>query len=406
MSGANKNLQFIRVLTLYRRLPRSPESYISIDELENCLHFGKRKTLQRDLELLNKCLATGKIEKIASMGRTPAQYRLSDNAIIEQFSAEFALSLIMANSFLEQHLPSHVYNKMSGLFQSAEKQLEKHTHLKEWNDRIRFVYDGYCQNKYELAPGYMIELLYQAMLDNHSWVKIQYQREYDNDILEYVIRPQGMINRGRKQFILAHKIENQNSVLRNFCLHRIRDVQPAKEKLCVGIDSFEIYQAINNQEHEWALFDRETLTVKLRCEETLYAILEESELGNIIKLGDVGITGYFYVITEVMITETVLNWLVERAHQVRVMYPEKLVKEVKKRIQLAIDLYADNDFDDDILLEDDGYLQVEDDADEISDENSILLTSKITKSARAYLNKARVSVINMQEEDDQDDLQF
>lgn len=398
MTESNTNLQFLRILALYRQLPRSPEPYISIDQLENCLHFGSRKTLQRDLELLKKSLATGKIEKIASKGRAPAQYRLSANAIIERFSPELALSLVMANSFLEQHLPPYAYCKVSGLFESAEKQLEKHTHLKEWSSRIRFIYEGYCQQHYELAPEYMIELLYQAMMDEHSWVKIQYQREYDNDIVDYVIRPHGMINRGRKQFIIAHKIETNTSILRTFCLHRIRDVQPAQEKLSVNIDSFEIYQAIEDQEHEWALFDREVLRVKLRCEQALYAILEESELGNMIKLGNVGVNGYFYVLTDVLITETVLNWLVEKAHQVRVMYPEKLADILKKRIQQAVDLYADNDFEDNFLLEDD--LEIEYDSNDLEEIHKISSISKMPTSRRTALDKSRLTVTNMQAEGD------
>lgn len=406
MNESTTNLQFLRILELYRQLPRSPESYISIDQLENVMHFGQRKTLQRDLELLKISLATGKIEKIASKGRTPAQYRLSSNAIIERFSPELALSLVMANSFLEQHLPPYVYAKVSGLFQSAEKQLEKHTHLKEWNSRIRFIYEGYCQQNYALAPEHMIELLYQAMMDDHSWVKIQYQREYDNDILEYVIRPHGMINRGRKQFIIAHKIENNHSILRTFCLHRIRDVQPAKERLSINMDSFEIYQAIEDQEHEWALFDRETLRVKLRCDQALYAVLEESELGDMIELGNVGVSGYFYVITDVLITETVFNWLVEKAHQVRVMYPDKLADVVKERIQQAVDLYADNDFEDDCLLEDDEYLEVEYDKDDLDDEDYIQSTSNMPKSRRIACDEIRTTVISMREEDDQDGLEF
>lgn len=398
MTESNANLQFLRILALYRQLPRSPEPYISIDQLENCLHFGSRKTLQRDLELLKKSLATGKIEKIASKGRTPAQYRLSANAIIERFSPELALSLVMANSFLEQHLPPYVYAKVSGLFHSAEKQLEKHTHLKEWNSRIRFIYEGYCQQNYALAPAHMIELLYQAMMDEHSWVKIQYQREYDNDIVDYVIRPHGMINRGRKQFIIAHKIEINTSILRTFCLHRIRDVQPAQEKLTVNIDSFEIYQAIEDQEHEWALFDREVLMVKLRCEQALYAILEESELGNMIKLGEMGSNGYFYVITDILITETVLNWLLEKAHQVRVMYPEKLADAVKVRIQQAVELYADNNFEDDFLLEDD--LEIEYDSNDLDEIHKISSISKMPTSRRIALDKSRLTVINMQAEGD------
>lgn len=400
MRESNINLQFLRVLALYRQLPRSPAAYISIDQLENCLHFGKRKTLQRDLDLLNKSLATGKIEKIVSKGRTPAQYRLSSNAIIEQFSPELALSLMMANSFLEQHVPPHVYCKVSGLFQSADKQLEKYTHLKEWNSRIRFIHDGYCQHAYQLAPAHVIELLYQAMMDDHSWIKIQYQREYDNDILDYVIRPHGMINRGRKQFIIAHKIENNSSILRTFCLHRIRDIQPAQENLCVDVDSFEIYQAIEDQQHEYALFDREIIRVKLRCDDVVHPVfeesefgnMEESEFGNMIELGETSTSGYFYVLTDILVTETVLNWLVEKAHQVRVIHPEKLAREIKTRIQQAVDLYAYDDFDNDCLLENDD-LAVED-------------NNKPKLNRRNGFAKPRVTVINTHADEEGDDLEF
>lgn len=65
-----------------------------------------------------------------------------------------------------------------------------------------------------------------------------------------------------------------------------------------------------------------------------------------------------------------------------------------------MDLYADNDFEDDCLLEDDEHLEVESDTDGLDDKDYIQSTSKMPKSRRIALDKSRLTVINIQAEDD------
>lgn len=344
----NQDSQFLRVLNLYRALPRAPEAEQSINHIQQLCAYdsSQRKTLQRDLELLEQCLSAGIIEKTPSAGNTPAQYRLSMDATIEQFAPELSLVLVMANSYLQQHLPSDTYSKTEGFFMSAEQQLEKHTRLKNWSNRVRFIYEGYCQIPHDLPPSNDINNLYQAILDDDIWLKISYMREYDNAVNKYTIKPHGIINRGRKQFIIASKITDDSSEIRTFCLHRMLRIKPVTARVTIELDMLDIDFALEQKEHEYARYGRDHIELKLRCDDQLLQYLQDAPFCTGQRLEETK-HGYFYLYARTMIIQTVFDWLVEKASLVRVIEPVELSNEIKSQVRLAAYNYDFEFYNDD-----------------------------------------------------------
>ena len=339
---------FERVIRLYQILPRSPQPAICINELKERLskkYYNElsqdrslTKALQRDLRLLTLILSAGNLLRTDGKGNQPASFRLSQSACIERFKPELSLVLVMANTYLHQYLPYDIYEKVEGFFEAAEQQLKQHTTLEDWQNRIRFIHADYSPVHDEGLSFIHAGNIYHALLNKDYWLNAQYEREYDNKINHYILKPHGIINKGRKQFLIASKIVDNKSELRTFIISRFQEVEIIPEKLVVNVDEYDIDELVRNQEYEMAYFDREKVNLKIRCNDEMLGKVEENPFDN-----DQNIEkthhGYFYLIAQVMITQTVLDWLISKSHSVKVIEPRELYHRVRRKVVMAADLY-------------------------------------------------------------------
>lgn len=345
--------QVDRILNLYHSLPRSPQAPCPMDELKVKIQSwynneideqSIRKAIKRDLERLERILVTGKVHCIAKKGNQPSQYYLSEDAAIEKINAELALVLVMANNYLRQYLPYQVYDKVEGFFESAAKQLEQNTQLKDWQERIRFVNDSYHPMILD-HENEAIGNIYTALLNNESWLDCLYRREGEFERIPYILKPHGIIQHGNKQYLMASKIENNRSELRTFNIQRFDKAEfYGKESITFDIDAFDLDELVEAKEHEDAYFEREELLIKLRCENYLRDELESYPIDiyqDIIYQDD----DYFILEANCIITTSVLNWLIEKSHSIQVLEPRELFEKVKVHVLAAQDYY-DVNYDD------------------------------------------------------------
>ena len=143
---------------------------------------------------------------------------------------------------------------------------------------------------------------------------------------------------------MASKIIDQYSELRTFNMQRFDNVKFAKQRISVDVDSFDLDDLVEEQEYENAHFEREELSIKLRCENYLRDELESypiDEYQDIIDQDE----DYFILEANCMITQSVLNWLIEKSHSIQVIEPQELFEKVKVHV-LAARNYYDVDYDD------------------------------------------------------------
>lgn len=342
-----------RVLNLYYQLPRLPKQPCPMDQLQLKVRSwyndeiddqSMRKAIKRDLDKLKIILVTGTVNCIPKKGNQPSEYYLSEDAAIEEMDAELALVLVMANSYLHQYLPETIYNNVKGHFESATKQLEKNTQLQDWQERIRFVPTGYHNTNVDDFHMEKVKNIYTALLNNEQWIECLYRKEGSFEQTEYTLKPHGIIQYGNKQYLMASKIIDQYSELRTFNMQRFDNVKFAKQRISVDVDSFDLDDLVEEQEYENAHFEREELSIKLRCENYLRDELESypiDEYQDIIDQDE----DYFILEADCMITQSVLNWLIEKSHSIQVIEPQELFEKVKVHV-LAARNYYDVDYDD------------------------------------------------------------
>ena len=342
-----------RVLNLYYQLPRLPKQPCPMDQLQLKVRSwyndeiddqSMRKAIKRDLDKLKIILVTGTVNCIPKKGNQPSEYYLSEDAAIEEMDAELALVLVMANSYLHKYLPETIYNNVKGHFESATKQLEKNTQLQDWQERIRFVPTGYHNTNVDDFHMEKVKNIYTALLNNEQWIECLYRKEGSFEQTEYTLKPHGIIQYGNKQYLMASKIIDQYSELRTFNMQRFDNVKFAKQRISVDVDSFDLDDLVEEKEYENAHFEREELSIKLRCENYLRDELESypiDEYQDIIDQDE----DYFILEADCMITQSVLNWLIEKSHSIQVIEPQELFEKVKVHV-LAARNYYDVDYDD------------------------------------------------------------
>ncbi|EXE11561.1 hypothetical protein J559_3215 [Acinetobacter sp. 983759] len=126
---------FYRILNVFQALPRSPNHFISIEDLLESLKttyepfHAPRKTLQRDLKTLNEILHRGYIDQVVASGRRSASYRLSSDAqlnlnkknIINDYFQ--SLATIHSYNFLKPYFPESWQKTLTQQFEQAQNAL-------------------------------------------------------------------------------------------------------------------------------------------------------------------------------------------------------------------------------------------------------------------------------------------
>lgn len=353
--------QFYRILNVFQALPRSPNHFISIEDLLESLKttyepfHAPRKTLQRDLKTLNEILHRGHIDQVVASGRRSASYRLSSdvqlnlnkkNIIQDEFQS---LATIHSYNFLKPYFPESWQKTLTQQFEQAQNALAlKNKNV--WLTKFGFALDGAFQT--HLNPKNEIkELIFKCIHQDNSWLEILYHPEaFEREATRYTIKPHGVIVRGRKQYLIASKINHNRKIqIRTFTMHRILHAEQTQESLSIDIQDMDMQKAIEQYEFEgFYNDDDEPKEILLNCSNTLLSELTFSEIHESQQiLSDDG-DAYFTLTAEIPITQSFLEWLVQKAQWIEVEYPEDLREEVKNRIIEMAQNYALEIIEDDI----------------------------------------------------------
>lgn len=358
--------QFFRILSVFQALPRPPNHYISIEDLLEYLKTtyepfnAPRKTLQRDLKTLNEILHRGHIDKVVASGRRSASYRLSSDAQLNLnkqniIQDEFqSLATIHSYNFLKPYFPESWQKTLSQQFEQAQNALDlKNKNV--WLTKFGFVLDGAFQT--HLNPKNEIkELIYKCIHQDDSWLEILYHPEaFGREATRYTIKPHGVIVRGRKQYLIASKINNNRKIqIRTFTMHRILHAESTPESLSIDIQDIDMQKAIEQYEFEgFYNDDDQPKEIQLNCSNALLSELKFSEIHQSQQIWSDDGDAYFTLTAEMPITQSFLGWLVQKAQWIEVEYPEALREEIKNRIIEMAQNYAIEIIEDEIEWQED-----------------------------------------------------
>lgn len=345
--------QFYRILNVFQALPRSPNHHISIEDLLESLKttyepfHAPRKTLQRDLKTLNEILHRGQIAQVAASGRRSTCYRLSSDAQLNLnkqniIQDEFqSLATIHSYNFLKPYFPESWQKTLSQQFEHAQNVLDlKNKNV--WLTKFGFALDGAFQT--HLNPKNEIkELIFKCIHQDNSWLEILYHPEaFEREATRYTIKPHGVIVRGRKQYLIASKINHNRKIqIRTFTMHRILHAEPTPESLSIDIQDIDMQKAIEQYEFEgFYNDDHQPKEIQLNCSNVLLSELKFSEIHPSQQIWNDDADAYFTLTVEMPITQSFLEWLVQKAQWIEVEYPEDLREEVKNRIIEMAQNYA------------------------------------------------------------------
>lgn len=347
--------QVERVLNLYHILPREPQKAYSIEELKQKIgHFynneidekSLKKNIFRDLKTIELILVSGDLIEIKASGRRASSFYLSPNAYVQQFSSELALVLIMAKEYLSHNLPNDIYGKVKGFFEAAEQQLEKDTQIGAWHSKMRFVPEGYGKINRDEQHMLVMQKIYAALLDDHFWLDVLYRKEGSHVQTKYILKPQGIIQHGQQPYLIASKIVGSKSELRTFNLLRFDEVDVIEEKAHVDINHYDIDVLVDEREFENAYFDRAEQEIFFVFHEELLEDLELKSISTDQDIQRIQDHEYYELRATSCVTTSLMNWLVEKAHLIQIIAPQKLREEIVYRATVALER---NDHGDSIM---------------------------------------------------------
>lgn len=337
--------QFSRILNLYQVLPKAPHNYISINDLEPKIknfylhHEVPRKTIQRDLVTLGNILHKGKVEKISALGRSSASFRLSADAKLNTtkkniIQDEFqALATIHSYRFLQNYFPKSWQASLQEHFDQAIKALEL-KHKKAWMAKLGIAFDGAFQN-YLNPIDEVKELIFESIHEDHIWLEITYHPEdFRKQANVYLIKPHGIIVRGRKQYLIATKIDNkQRTSIRTFTLHRILVAKSVSESISIDIQNLEMQKAIDGYEYE-GFFNRndQAIEIELYCHAEILSEIQFSPIHSSQRIfHEDGC--HFSLSATLPLSYSLVDWLVQKSTCIEVIEPQYLRTEIKDKIQ-------------------------------------------------------------------------
>lgn len=177
------------------------------------------RTVQRDLNALSKRFP---IEK---NNANPQGWRWKEDAPVQSlphmnFSQAVAFNMVEAN--LTQLLPPAILKELFPWFSLARRQLKDSKVTHNWLDRVRIE----PPTQPLIAPDIDIDCkdaIYEAIFHERQ-ISAEYKRRNREVAGDYVLNPLAIVQRGVVIYLLATRVDDPESIIRTFALHRFSKV--------------------------------------------------------------------------------------------------------------------------------------------------------------------------------------
>jgi len=323
-----------RQWSLLRLIPHAPtkkEASRLQRELEEEGFATTLRTIQRDLVLLEEIFPI-EADKVSK----PYGWRWQKNTMltIPGMDSSTALTFSLAKQMIQAQLPKSVLLKMQPYFQQADQVLQnlqgrKHS---KWKKKIRILPRQLSLESPSVRPD-IADALYDALLQETP-VEIQYQKRSDTTPTRYQLHPVGLVFQDKSVYLIANYREDGQ--LQQFALHRIQSLRtielPPRKFSEQALDEYIAKGSFDYPKSE------QMLSLEFRMEKGIAFHLLETPLSPE-QVCSKEQDGFLYFKAPVQDTQRLRWWLLGFGHQVEVLKPAKLRKEIAAIAKQTAALY-------------------------------------------------------------------
>lgn len=327
----------IRLIHMLRYIPKYPAKRSLQNFRDHLLNLDFEvtdRTIQRDLLKLEKYFPLICDDKSLPYGWSwMKDAKGNDLAAMDKIEA---LSLSLAQKFLETLMPINEYERISNLFDRANNILENSEtgQLKRWRDRVRVI-----SSSQKLIPPEINQeaqmAIYNAVLHGKQ-ITVKYLKANNKHAEERVVNPLGIVLQGIMNRVVC-TMDPDFTVIRHLPLHRFKHVTDNGKNSSEPKD-FDMDNFIAEQNFGF-LRTHKSIDIEIVLDATAGFHLSETPLSENQKIHNEN-NNKLRVLATVANTEQLRWWLLSFGENAEVIKPASLRSEFKERIKSLNLLYT------------------------------------------------------------------
>jgi len=327
------SIRLIKLLTYIPKYPAKRSLSNFKEHLESLGYEVTDRTIQRDLLKLEKYFPL-----LCDDRNPPYGWSWQEDAKEINLSAMDkveALSLSLAEKYLEPLMPIENYERIRNLFDRANNTLEssEQSQLKKWRDRVRVL-----PQSQRLEPPLINQEvqsnIYDALL-NGEQLDVQYLKANSKLAKKRTVNPLGIVLMGIVHRLIC-TMDPDFKIIRHLPLHRFKTAN-ANGETSIEPDNFDIDDYLDKESLSFLRTEKK-LKVELLFRGNTGFHLSETPVSKDQKYKEEK-NGKIRISGTVADTEQLRWWILGFGENVEVIKPSTLRDEISKRIKLASAIY-------------------------------------------------------------------
>lgn len=333
--GTQRDTLF-RYLTMLQLIPRAPQ-YKATTTLQ-CLLDERGfsvdlRSIQRDLEKMS-------IHFPLLCDKNERPYRWSFDPDFKSglpaMDTATALTLVLAEEYLKGLLPQIAVDKLNPQFHGARKFLDglRENGFADWARQVRAIPNGKALLPASIAPpvwqGISDALLYRQAID------VSYLSRQKGELKQFTLHPQGLVVRHSVSYLLA--TVNQYDDIRQFALHRIRQLTPSKAPFRPQSE-FSVEGYIAKGAFGYPLAQQQVELVA-KIDTDVAWLLAETAVSELQQLSEPDQDGWVTLIATVPNDQQTQWWLMGFGARVQVLQPKEWREGMQEQARQVLALYS------------------------------------------------------------------
>ena len=327
------SIRLIKLLTYIPKYPAKRSLSNFKEHLESLGYEVTDRTIQRDLLKLEKYFPL-----LCDDRNPPYGWSWQEDAKEMNLSAMDkveALSLSLAEKYLEPLMPIENYERIRNLFDRANNTLEnsEQSQLKKWRDRVRVL-----PQSQRLEPPLINQKvqsnIYDALL-NGEQLDVQYLKANSKLAKKRTVNPLGIVLMGIVHRLIC-TMDPDFKIIRHLPLHRFKTAN-ANGETCIEPENFDIDDYLDKESLSFLRTEKK-IKIELLFRGNTGFHLSETPVSKDQKYKEEK-NGKIRISGTVADTEQLRWWILGFGENVEVIKPKILRDEISNRIKLVSAIY-------------------------------------------------------------------
>lgn len=326
----------LRLFALLRLIPTEPQRIATSTLLEKLRDKGFSVTLrsvQRDLNRLSTPFSLQ-----CDDSESPFRWSFTRDAPLklEDMDTPTALALYLSERHLTTLLPQAVLDQLGPQFRRARNFLGDlgNNGLADWAKRVRTVPNGKTLMPASIAPQVWSEV--SAGLLERRKLEVTYQSRSKGELKQFLLNPAGLVSRHAISYLVA-SVDGYDD-LRQFALHRIRDVRGLDEVAELH-SSFDVDDYIDTGVFNHRQADAQVELIA-DVHPQIAALLSETPLSAVQSFSELPGQSWKRLHAQVSLDRDTLWWIFGLNDNIRVYSPQVWVDEIRQKLNNLRTLYS------------------------------------------------------------------